>query len=92
MSIREYLLKQLSTRGMFDSDAIAVLSRVEEDPNLREMTGRWEDEQTDYPPGMMAVLWMYVKQYVLQWIDEEKPKAWFRPLFAEEPKAKVEAQ
>lgn len=47
------------------------------------MAGRWNDNISDYPPIMTKAIWISAKRIALQWIDTNKPQAWFRPIFAE---------
>ena len=87
MTIREYLEGKLVERGLFEDQAHEVMNRViAEDANSKTgpiMGNRWQDVAEGYPPQLFAVLWISVKQHTLAWIDESKPHAWYRPLFAE---------
>ena len=90
MTIKEYLSKALEDRGMFPHQAVEVVAGVVE--ATTEMAGRWDDDTEGYPPQMLAVLWYSVDRAALKWIDENLPKAWFRPMFVKEPQLSKEGK
>ena len=82
MTFREKAIEMLTSRGMFDAQAEAVVERVVADEANAPMRDRWDDDVAGYPEPMLAVLWFTVRTNAVEWIDEHCPKAWYRPMFA----------
>lgn len=89
MNFREEALEMLTSRGMFDDQAAAVMERVMADKANEPMKGRWHDDVSNYPGPMLNILWLTVKRHAAEYIAETCPHAWFRPLFDEEAEARV---
>ena len=87
MSIRKKLESMLVANGMFDDQAKEVLMVFIEEGANEPMTGRWEEPMNNYPPQLLAVLWLGVKRAALIYIDVNCPQAWFRPMFTDDPDA-----
>mgnify|MGYP001617759727 CR=1 FL=1 len=83
MTFNEFILSNLINCGMFPDQTQAVLELVKQAPENESMLGRWSDCIEDYPPEMKTMAWHSAKRYALQWIDENKPKAWYRGQFVE---------
>lgn len=77
------LLKYCTDRGMFDSQAKTVVDlAIEEiDTSGGEYKTTWDRPANEYPDEVIAVMLMILKRTALKWIDENKPKAFFRPMF-----------
>jgi hypothetical protein len=80
MTIREYLTSYLTNRWLWPNEAKAVVEIVEKDTPA--MSGRWEEESSDYLFSLMSVLLVSVRQAALSWIDANKPKHFARAVFA----------
>lgn len=91
MTIANEVKKFLVDRGMFEDDANAVLERMKTAPENGAMKDRWNDPVSDYPPAIKALALFSAKKHGLEYIDENIPKAWFRPMFDDEQMAKIEA-
>ena len=81
-TIEQSVFERLVNCGMFDSQALAVLELVKADTD-ENMHGRWSDSFEDYQPVVEPLIWSNVKRIALIWIDENKPKAWFREMFVD---------
>jgi len=81
MTIEEKLNSMLVENGMFDSQAAAVIERVKADEANEPMASRWKDDISDYPPQLLAVLWLTVRRIALAYIEETCPLVWFKPMF-----------
>ena len=77
-SIRGQLEKQLFGLGMFEEQARQVLDNMV--ANMPEMAERWNDTWLHYPLQMQPVLWITTKSYALEWVNENLPNAWYKPL------------
>lgn len=80
-TIRDFCVQYCTQRGMFDSQAEAVVEQMMADPALESMAGRWDDRVSDYPQPMLAVLVMSLRSNAVSWIEENLPKAWYKPMF-----------
>ena len=72
--------KELFDRGLFEDEAKQILALAKSDETLKAMD-RWGDDVEGYPPQMLGVIWVGVRRIALKWIVENKPLAWYRPLF-----------
>jgi hypothetical protein len=88
MTIKETVERRLVANGMFEGQAREAMDAIVVDPELDDIMsgGRWHDQAECYPTVFLAALWLRIKPKVLDWIDTNCPRAWFRPCFAEEPK------
>lgn len=79
MNFYKFGISELKNRGMFPTQAVAIMQKeVEEN---KEMTERWGEDTSYYPPMMKNILWMGIEQKALEYIKENCPEAWFRPVF-----------
>lgn len=82
MKLQEKFENMLVESGMFPEQAREVMQAVMDDEASESMRGRWQDDEEDYPSGLIAAIWYSVKDHAREWIDANCPKAWYRPLFA----------
>jgi hypothetical protein len=82
MTFRQQFASELEGNGMFPDQAARVLVRYLDGPLGQSMLGRFDDEVSAYPPAIVGVVRMGIKQVALEYIDETMPEAWFRPVFA----------
>lgn len=83
MTTRQRFEQQLYEMGLFESDASKIMDLAI--PMFKDMTPNynvtWDRPASEYPDSFYTVGFITVKQAALQWIDENKPQAWFRALF-----------
>ena len=83
MTFHEWGINQLEQNGIFEQDvAETIMQAIEADEANAAMAGRWTEDVEGYPDVMKAVLWLSIKDHALIWIDQNKPRAWYRPMFA----------
>lgn len=82
MTFEEKIKELLVGNGMFPHQSDEVMERIKTDEAHKSMKRRWTDSVDDYPPQMIQIVWLIAKQHALEYIDENLPKAWFRPMFA----------
>jgi hypothetical protein len=82
-TIKGKLIKMLTKNGMFESQAeevmklaIPQLNKVTEDYNVN-----FEDCESTYPQAIYNVFFMSIKPIAFKWIEENKPMAWYKPMF-----------
>lgn len=81
MTFRQFFVKKLVDEYlMFPQDANAVMDAVEAAPVNEPMQGRWNDETTDYPPFLLNITWINVKDSAIAWTKTNLPQAFFLPL------------
>lgn len=83
MTTREKLKKMLTDRGMFDSQADAVLA--EAIPTIESLTPdykiTWDRPASEYPDVVYNVMWLPLCDAAKAWIAKNAPQAWYRPMF-----------
>lgn len=81
MKIRAKMLANLCNKGLFEEQAKKIMESYEQSPMGQPMKGRMDDDEEGYPPVVLATTWAGVKHTALQWIDENAPQHWARPMF-----------
>ena len=81
MPFEEKLKELLVQHGMFEGQAWAIIDRVRADKSHEAMNRHWGHQVEDYPPQMLAILWLHVKREAIAYIDEVCPLAFNRPMF-----------
>lgn len=82
MTVRYELIARLEKMGMFHAQAEAVIKLAE--PKLNEV---FKDNPIEldgggsFGSGVYNVLMSYVKPIALEWIEENKPRAWYKEMF-----------
>lgn len=84
MTVQEKLEKMLIERFLTESVAKEIIECVKADIANEPMEKRWSNNIEGYPVQLLSALWDSTKRHALEWIDENLPLAWFRPLFVEE--------
>lgn len=82
MTIEEKIRALLDEHGA-GGYADKLIELAKSDKSLAEMSKRWADDINEYPQIILIQTWINVKEITLKWIDENLPKAFFRPLFTE---------
>lgn len=83
MTTRQKFEEMLYNMGVFESDASAIMDLAI--PMFKEMLPTynvtWDRPATEYPEAFYNVGMITVKKAGLQWINENKPQAWFKSMF-----------
>ena len=84
MTVREKLESMLVANGMFENQAKEVIDLSI--PKLNELadgyTITFESPSKQYPDMIYNLWFITIKPIALKWIDDNKPMAWFREMFA----------
>lgn len=82
-TVRERLEKKLVAHGMFENQAQEVLDVAI--PRIKKFsedyTITFDSPSSDYPSVLYNLLFIQIKPIALEWIDKNKPEAWFREMF-----------
>lgn len=81
MTFKNVMIQEMIDRGMFESQAQEIMDLYVNDPRNLIEVHIWDDYANDYPNTMKNVLWIGVKEFAFQWIKDNLPEAWFRPMF-----------
>ena len=65
---------------MFDSQAVQVVEHVK--AYQPSMASLWNQSVSGYPETVRTALVISLRSSAVEWIDNNLPKAWFRPMFA----------
>lgn len=82
MTTRQKFEEILVSNGMFESQAQKVMDTaipIIDTKHDYKMT--WDRPSNQYPDSLYAALYMTIKPIALQWINDNIPKAWFKPMF-----------
>jgi hypothetical protein len=79
MTFYEFGIKELTSRGMFNYQAVKVIKNVMSGNDL--MQSRWNEDISGYPLLIRNFLWMDIEKEALNFIKISCPEAWFRPVF-----------
>ena len=82
MSVREYIHKWLTDRGLWPDEATVVVESTMKQEACDQV--KWNDSAECYPPQLLAVLALSARELAVKYIDENKPKHFARPMFAVE--------
>lgn len=82
MTIRQKLETRLVDHGLWDEEAAKVMNQAEQNDSLKDMKGRWNDDVENYPPQLLAVVWMSVKLQAKQWLEANAPKHFALAMFS----------
>ena len=79
-TFRDILLSYLRDNGLSDNQSSKVFIKVYK--TMDDMIGRWDDDVEGYPPIMQNLVLLSTKRVAYEWINENIPMAWFKPMFA----------
>lgn len=74
MTIQQKMHNMLVDHLMWDDEATEVIDKAKESEVLSSMVGRWNDDTTDYPPTLLSVVWISVRDCAIEWLQERAPK------------------
>ena len=83
ISVEEDLKEMLVNYGMWPDQADEVIAQAKEDKMFEALKGRWNDPVDEYSPEVLTASWISIKSIALEYIVNNDPKAWFRPMFEE---------
>ena len=85
MNFKQMMAKQLSEKGLFDSQVERVINTVLADKNFcPAMEGHWDKPINDYPSAMCNTILVELWPAALKWIEKHEPDAWFLVQFTPE--------
>ena len=85
MTVAEKLVDMLGQNGMATQHATQVfeLAKPELNKVVDDYTITFNARSSDYPDVCYKLWFELMKPIALQWIDENLPQAWYRPIFIE---------
>jgi hypothetical protein len=81
MKIQDKLEAQLVNHGLFEDQAKAILEEAKASKLCEPMAGRWQEDDSCYPPMMLVVVWASVKHVAAEWLKRNAPQHWALPMF-----------
>lgn len=82
-TVKEKFIQMLVNMGMFESQASEVMELAI--PKLNVITESysltWDSSSDSYPEPIYTVLMLSIKPVALDWIINNKPEAWYKPMF-----------
>ena len=86
MTVEEKMEALLMKDGMFETQTKSVIAAAKESELFKDSGLRWGSEADGpdgYPEVVMVTTWISVRSVAKDWIEENCPKAWFKPTFAD---------
>lgn len=82
-TVKQKLESMLIQRGMFESQAESVMEKAIPELNsiVKDYNIRFDSSSSEYPEVIYSILFMSVKKVALEWIEENVPMAWYKPMF-----------
>lgn len=85
-TIAQALKQRLTEYGMSEQQADQVLTeeviqKLQEDMTVDEYKIDFSSKASDYPPIILGMIFQKLKPIAMKWIEENKPQAWFKPMF-----------
>jgi hypothetical protein len=84
-TIENKLIQMLVSHGMGDGQAKEAmkfaLPRLKENTDLEDYKINYQDSEGSYPLIIYNTLFSILKPLVLEWIELNKPLAWYKPVF-----------
>ena len=77
MTLEEKILKYLTAKGLFYDDAKQIVNIVKEKKELKDNI----KFDTEYQDSIFITVLLYVNETVIDWTMENKPNAFYLPLF-----------
>ena len=81
MTWQQFAEKYLSDNGMFEDGAKAVVALAIEHKLFAAMKGRWNDNISGYPEVMKTAFLLSLRAVAVEWIESNKPAAWYKACF-----------
>jgi hypothetical protein len=88
-TFKEALIEDLTSSGFSPDQALEVFSQLVERPEQASMKGRWDEDYTGYPAPIFSILLVAIRNIAFEYIKENMPNAWFRPIFDKEMAKKL---
>ena len=80
---REKFEEMLYNRGLFESQASAIMDKVVEKDKSEDYHMTFDCPASEYPDALYAVYFMtHVSPAAVEWIDENLPRHFARAMFA----------
>lgn len=79
-SFEKYISEYIESKGVC-LEKYEMMEYIKAHELTNEIAGRWNDDIDSYPKSLLAVLILIVNHVALEWIDTNKPKAFYRPNF-----------
>lgn len=83
MTFRDKFKLMIVGNGLFPEQAEEIMKSIEnaEDDYLLSLQERLNDHIEGYPQSVLTVGWFVVKSFSLEWIEQNCPNAWCKPMF-----------
>jgi hypothetical protein len=82
VTIRRKLEGLLIESGVKPADAREIVEIYANDRYGEAVAGRLDEDASGYPEMMFVICWSAVKKIAVEWIDQNKPGAWYRDVLA----------
>lgn len=88
-TVKQKCLNFLMENGLWPDQADQVFERAKPKLEVGGYKMLWGRPSSEYPDVLYAVMFLTLKTVGLEWIDENCPQAWFRPMFTASPESEI---
>ena len=88
-TFKEALIEDLTSSGFSREQALEVFAQLTKRPEQASMKGRWDEDHTGYPASIFSSLLVAIRNIAFEYIKENMPNVWFRPIFDKEMAKKL---
>jgi len=83
MTVQEKLEQMLIDSGMFPTQAkeVMILAIPELNDLVEDYSITFDRPSDEYPEVIYGVLFISIKPIALQWLEDNIPMAWYKPIF-----------
>lgn len=79
MTFDQAISSRLEESGIWPQDVQSILELAKK--GMPTMDDVWSRSTIGYNPVVLNVAWIAVKSIALEWIEENQPNAWYKPMF-----------
>lgn len=74
MTIRTKLQNLLENHGLWPEEIKTVIEKTILAEENELMAGRWDEDESNYPPAIMNLAWFSAKTNAIEHLESTKPK------------------
>ena len=79
ITVQTEMTNYLIANGMSDNQAESVMTETKKE--MRGTFNNWDSQIDAYSGQLQNLIKIAVKQTALDWLNKNKPMAWFKPMF-----------
>ena len=86
---KEKCISFLTNNGLWPQESEQVFEAAKPRLEVGGYQMTWDRPANEYPNALYAVMFITLKAVALEWIDQNKPMHFARPMFTSDPEAEI---